>query len=257
MSMPIAGVLFAASLLLALAAAHRPLGDYMYRVFTDTRHLRVERTMYRLIGVDPDAEQAWGVYARSVLAFSAVSVLFLYGFQRLQHLLPLSLGFPAVRPDTAWNTAVSFTTNTNWQAYSGESTMGHLVQMAGLAVQNFVSAAVGIAVAIAVVRGFARKRTDTLSNFWVDLVRTCVRVLLPICVLAAVVLVAGGAIQNLHGNRTVATLAGGSQAVTGGPVASQEAIKDLGTNGGGFYNANSSHPFENPTAWTNLVEIYL
>ncbi|MGE5762045.1 MAG: potassium-transporting ATPase subunit KdpA [Gemmatimonadota bacterium] len=257
MSMPIAGVLFAASLLLALAAAHRPLGDYMYRVFTDTRHLRVERTMYRLIGVDPDAEQEWGVYARSVLAFSAVSVLFLYGFQRLQHFLPLSLGFAGVRPDTAWNTAVSFTTNTNWQAYSGESTMGHLVQMAGLAVQNFVSAAVGIAVAIALVRGFARSRTDRLGNFWVDLIRTCVRILLPVCVLAALVLIAGGAVQNLHDPQTVHTLANADQAITGGPVASQEAIKDFGTNGGGFYNANSAHPFENPTAWTNWLEIFL
>src|SRR5512135_3264881 len=257
MSTPIAGFLFAASLLLALAAAHRPLGDYMYRVFTDTRHLRVERAMYRLIGVDPDGEQAWGVYARSVLAFSAVSVLFLYGFQRLQPFLPLSLGFPAVRPDTAWNTAVSFSTNTNWQAYSGESTMGHLVQMAGLAVQNFVSAAVGIAVAIALVRGFARRRTDRLGNFWVDLVRTCVRILLPVCVVAAVVLIAGGAIQNFHTAQDVQTLAGGAQSITGGPVASQEVIKEFGTNGGGFYNANSAHPFENPTTWTNWIEIFL
>src|SRR5512135_1623158 len=252
-----AGILFAVSLLVALAAAHRPLGDYMYRVFTDTRHLRVERVMYRLIGVDADAEQAWGVYARSVLAFSAVSVLVLYGFQRLQHLLPLSLGFPAVRADTAWNTAVSFTTNTNWQAYSGESTMGYLVQMAGLAVQNFVSAAVGIAVAIALVRGFARRRTDRLGNFWVDLVRTCVRILLPVCVVAAVVLIAGGAIQNFHTAQDVQTLAGGAQSITGGPVASQEVIKEFGTNGGGFYNANSAHPFENPTTWTNWIEIFL
>src|SRR5512135_485448 len=257
MSMPIAGVLFAASLLLALAAAHRPLGDYMYRVFTDTRHLRVERTMYRLIGVDPDAEQEWGVYARSVLAFSAVSVLFLYGFQRLQHFLPLSLGFAGVRPDTAWNTAVSFTTNTNWQAYSGESTMGHLVQVAGLAVQNFVSAAVGIAVAIALVRGFARSRTDQVGNFWVDLVRTCLEVLLPIAVIGAVVLIAGGVIQNWHPMQTATTLAGSPQSLTGGPVASQEVIKDLGTNGGGFYNVNSAHPFENPATWTNWLEIYL
>jgi K+-transporting ATPase ATPase A chain len=157
----------------------------------------------------------------------------------------------------AWNTSVSFVTNTNWQAYSGESTMGHSVQMAGLAVQNFASAAVGIAVAIALVRGLARKRSDTLGNFWVDLVRTVVRILLPIAAVAAVVLIAGGAIQNLHGTRTVGTLAGGQQSITGGPVASQEAIKELGTNGGGFYNVNSAHPFENPTAWTNLFEIYL
>src|SRR5512144_35545 len=257
MSTTAAGIVFAVSLLIGLAVAHRPLGDYMCRVFTDPRHLRVERAMYRLIGVDADAEQVRGVYARSVLAFSAVSVLFLYGLQRLQHYLPLSLGLPGVRPDTAWNTAVSFTTNTNWQAYSGESTMGHLVQMAGLAVQNFVSAAVGIAVAIALVRGFARSRIDRLGNFWVDLVRTCVRILLPVCVVAAIVLIAGGAIQNFHDPQTVHTLAGGSQTITGGPVASQEAIKDFGTNGGGFYNANSSHPFENPTGWTNWIEIFL
>src|SRR5512144_3072604 len=257
MSTTAAGIVFAVSLLIGLAVAHRPLGDYMCRVFTDPRHLRVERAMYRLIGVDADAEQVWGVYARSVLAFSAVSVLFLYGLQRLQHYLPLSLGLPGVRPDTAWNTAISFTTNTNWQAYSGESTMGHLVQMAGLAVQNFVSAAVGIAVAIALVRGFARRRTDHLGNFWVDVIRLSIRVLLPICLLASVVFVVGGMVENLHGYTGATTLAGQSQSITGGPVASQEAIKDLGTNGGGFYNANSAHPFENPTSWTNWVEIFL
>src|SRR5690349_2154422 len=160
-------------------------------------------------------------------------------------------------PALAWNTAVSFVTNTNWQNYSGESTQGHLVQMAGLAVQNFVSAAVGIAVAVALVRGFARRHTDRLGNFWVDLVRITVRVLLPISVVAAVVLIAGGAIQNLSGGTDVHTLAGATQHLTGGPVASQEAIKDLGTNGGGFYNANSAHPFENPTAWTNWIEVFL
>src|SRR6266540_307290 len=210
MSTTTAGILFALSLIVALAVVHKPLGDYMYRVFSTTRHLRVERGIYRLVGVNPDAEQAWGVYARSVLAFSAVSVLFLYGFQRVQRHLPLNLGLSNVRSDTAWNTAVSFTTNTNWQAYSGESTMGHLVQMAGLAVQNFVSAAVGIAVAIAVVRGFARRRTGDLGNFWVDLVRCCLRILLPICVVAAIVLIIGGAIQNLHGLTGAHTLAGGT-----------------------------------------------
>jgi K+-transporting ATPase ATPase A chain len=157
----------------------------------------------------------------------------------------------------AFNTATSFTTNTNWQSYSGESTLGYTAQAVGLTVQNFVSAAVGMAVAIALVRGFARSRTDQLGNFWVDLVRTCYRILLPIAVVSAVVLVAGGAIQNWHDPQTVQTLAGGHQAITGGPVASQEAIKELGTNGGGFYNANSAHPFENPTAWTNLFEILL
>ena len=252
-----AGIVFLASLVVALAAAHVPAGDYMYRVFTSGRHLRAERLVYRAVGVDPDAEQQWGGYARSVLAFSAVSVLFLYGLMRVQSHLPLNLGFGGVRADTAWNTAVSFTTNTNWQSYPGESTMGHLVQMAGLAVQNFVSAAVGIAVAVAVVRGFARRNTGDLGNFWVDLVRAVFRILLPVALVAAVVLVAGGAVQNLHGATGVQTLTGAHQAITGGPVASQEAIKELGTNGGGFYNVNSAHPFENPTAWTNWIEIFL
>jgi potassium-transporting ATPase potassium-binding subunit len=257
MSNGLAGAVFIAALALALAAAYRPLGDYMYRVVTSTRHLRVERVMYRAIGVNPDGEQSWSVYARSVLAFSVVSILFLYLFMRVQHWLWLSLGFPNVFPSGAWNTAVSFVTNTNWQWYYGESTMGHLVQMAGLAVQNFGSAAVGIAVAVALVRGFARNRTDQLGNFWVDLVRIVVRILLPISVVAAVVLIAGGAIQNLSAGHDVHTLAGGTQHITGGPFASQEAIKDLGTNGGGPYNANSAHPFENPTAWTNWLEIFL
>jgi K+-transporting ATPase ATPase A chain len=252
-----AGILFVASLVAALALTYRPLGDYIARVFTGGLHLRAERVIYRLTGVDPDREQTWPIYARSVLSFSAVSVLFLYLLQRVQSHLPLSLGFSGVRSDTAWNTAVSFTTNTNWQSYSGESTMGYLVQMAGLAVQNFVSAAVGIAVAVALVRGFARRKTDQLGNFWVDLTRTCTRILLPISVLAAVLLVAGGAIQNFAGNRTFTGLSGALRTITGGPVASQEAIKELGTNGGGFYNVNSAHPFENPATWTNWLEIYL
>jgi len=257
MSDTTAGILFIVSLILALAVAYRPLGDYMYRMVTSTRHLWAERAMYRLVGVDADGEQSWGVYARSVLAFSAVSILFLYAFMRLQSYLWLSLGFPNVMPAGAWNTAVSFTTNTNWQWYSGESTMGHLVQMAGLAVQNFLSAAVGIAVAVALVRGFARKNTDRLGNFWVDLVRIVFRLLLPISVVGAIVLIAGGAIQNFSAGTDVQTLAGATQHITGGPVASQEVIKELGTNGGGFYNANSAHPFENPTSWTNWIENFL
>jgi K+-transporting ATPase ATPase A chain len=252
-----AGILFTGSIVLALALVYRPLGDYMYRVFTGTKHSRVERLVYRLIGAKPDAEQTWSVYARSALAFSVVSVLFLYVFQRVQNHLMLSLGFKPVMTHQAWNTAISFTTNTNWQSYSGESTMGHLVQMAGLAVQNFVSAAVGIAVAIALVRGFARKRTENLGNFWADLVRGNLRILLPIAFAGAIVLVIGGAVQNFHDPHTIQTLAGAKQTITGGPVASQEAIKELGTNGGGFYNANSAHPFENPTTWTNWVEIFL
>ncbi|MCW2608888.1 MAG: potassium-transporting ATPase, subunit [Cryptosporangiaceae bacterium] len=257
MSSTTTGLIFIVSLLVALVAVYRPFGDYMYRVFTSARHWRVERGMYRLVGVDPDGEQSWGVYARSVLAFSAVSVLFLYGFQRLQNHLWLSLGFPSVEPGQAWNTAVSFVTNTNWQSYSGESTMGHLVQMAGLAVQNFVSAAVGIGVAVALVRGFTRSRTDQLGNFWVDLVRICLRILLPVAVVGAVVFIAGGMVQNLSAGQDVHTLAGAAQHITGGPVASQEIIKEFGTNGGGFYNANSAHPFENPTSWTNWLQIFL
>jgi K+-transporting ATPase ATPase A chain len=257
MSPTLAGVIFIASLVLALALAYRPLGDYMYRVITPTKHSRVERGIYRLIGVNPAGEQSWGVYARSVLAFSAVSVLFLYLFQRVQGHLWLALGFKGVPPALSWNTAVSFVTNTNWQAYSGESTMGHLVQMAGLAVQNFASAAVGIAVAIALVRGFTRRQTGEVGNFWVDLVRIVLRILLPIAAIFAIVFIAGGMIQNLSAGHDLSTLAGASQHVTGGPVASQEAIKELGTNGGGFYNANSAHPFENPSTWTNWIEIFL
>jgi potassium-transporting ATPase potassium-binding subunit len=255
-----AGILFLASLIVALAAVHVPLGDYMYRVYSSDKDSRGERVIYRLIGADPKAEQTWGAYARSVLAFSAVSILFLFVFQLVQGKLPLHLNDPATQmtPALAWNTAVSFVTNTNWQAYSGESTQGHLVQMAGLAVQNFVSAAVGMAVAMAFIRGLARRNTGDLGNFWVDLVRGTIRILLPLSVIAAIILLAGGVIQNFHlHDQVVNTLAGGQQTITGGPVASQEAIKELGTNGGGFYNANSAHPFENPNTWTNWIEIFL
>ena len=257
MSPTLAGFLQALALVAALALSHRPLGDYMAHLLTSDRHLRVERLLYRLIGVNGDSDQTWSVYLRSVLAFSAVSVLFLYAFQRLQNHLWLSLGFPAVPPDTAFNTAFSFVTNTNWQSYSGESTMGHLVQMAGLAVQNFLSAAVGIAVAAALIRGFTRNRTDRIGNFWTDLTRIVLRLLLPMSVVFAIVLVAAGTVQNLHMAHVYTTLSGGTQSIPGGPVASQEVIKELGTNGGGFYNANSAHPFENPNPFTNWLEIYL
>jgi len=252
-----AGLLFLLSLIVALAAAYRPLGDYMHRVYESRHHWRIERVLYRCIGVDPDSEQRWGTYARSVLAFSVLSILALYGLQRLQGHLLGSLGMKAVPPAMSWNTAVSFATNTNWQAYSGESTMGHLVQTFGLAVQNFASAAVGIAVAVAVVRGFARKQADTLGNFWVDLVRGTTRILLPGATIGALLLAGGGAIQTFAGHSTWHNLAGGTQAFTPGAVASQEAIKDLGTNGGGPFNANSAHPFENPTAWTNWLTIFM
>ncbi len=252
-----AGWLFVITLVVALAAIYRPFGDYLYRVVSGTKDTRVERGVYRLVGVDPRTEQTWGVYARSVLAFSAVSILFLYLFLRVQDKLWLSLGMSTINSHLSWNTAVSFVTNTNWQAYSGESTMGHLVQMAGLAVQNFASAAVGIAVAVALIRGFAARTSPGLGNFWVDLTRIILRVLLPVCVVVAIVFMISGMVQNLSGGTDVTTLAGATQHITGGPVASQEAIKEFGTNGGGFYNVNSSHPFENPTAWTNWLEIFL
>ena len=252
-----AGWIFVITLVIALGAVYRPFGDYMYRVVSGTRHNRVERGVYRLVGVNPAAEQTWGVYARSVLAFSAVSILFLYTFLRVQDKLWLSLGMPKMASHVSWNTAVSFVTNTNWQAYSGESALGHLVQMAGLAVQNFTSAAVGIAVAVALIRGFAARKSATLGNFWVDLTRIILRVLLPICVVVTLVFIVAGMVQNLSGGTDVTTLTGAAQHITGGPVASQEAIKELGTNGGGFYNVNSAHPFENPTSWTNWLEIFL
>ncbi|MEE1806642.1 potassium-transporting ATPase subunit KdpA [Streptomyces sp. BE133] len=253
----LAGWLQVLALVVALGLSHRPLGGYMARVLTTDRHWRAERLIYRAGGVNGDADQRWSVYLRSILAFSAVSVLFLYAFLRLQNHLLLSLGMKPGTADQSFNTAASFVTNTNWQSYSGESTMGHLVQMAGLAVQNFVSAAVGIAVVAALIRGFSRKKTDRVGNFWVDLTRIVLRVLLPLAFVFAIVLVAAGTVQNFHGIHDITTIAGGHQGVTGGPVASQESIKELGTNGGGFYNANSAHPFENPNAFTNLIEIYL
>jgi K+-transporting ATPase ATPase A chain len=252
-----AGVVFLGTIIAALLLVHRPLGDYMARVVASSRHLGVERVAYRLGGVDPDADQSAGANLRSVLTFSAVSVLGLYTFLRLQHQLGHPYAVPQMSADQSWNTAVSFVTNTNWQSYSGESALGYVVQMAGLAVQNFVSAAVGIAVAIALVRGFARSRTDRLGNFWTDLTRLCFRVLLPLSLIFAIVFIGAGMIENFHHYQTVHTIAGGSQTITGGPVASQEAIKEIGTNGGGFYNANSAHPFENPTTWTNWLEIFL
>jgi len=253
--------LFAISALLTviviLGLAYRPLGDYMAWVYTSQKDWRVERGLYKVIGVDPKSEQTWQAYLRSVLAFSAIGLLLLYGLQRLQQWLPYSLGLPAPSEHLSFNTAASFVGNTNWQSYSPEVTVGYTVQMAGLAVQNFVSAAVGIAVAIALVRGFAYRRSGTIGNFWVDLIRGVLRLLLPIAVLGAIVLMIGGVIQNFNGFTEISTMTGGTQTIPGGPTASQEVIKLLGTNGGGFFNANSSHPFENPTAWTNIFEILL
>ncbi|MGW8557711.1 potassium-transporting ATPase subunit KdpA [Streptomyces tubercidicus] len=257
MSPVLAGVLQLTALVAALALVYRPLGDFMAAVYSSPKHLRVEKVIYRCIGANADVQMRWPAYLRSVLAFSAVGVLFLYLLQRLQGGMPLSLGFASISPDQAFNTAASFVANTNWQSYSGEQAMGHVVQTAGLAVQNFVSAATGMAVAIALVRGFARTRTGDLGNFWADLVRGTVRVLVPIAVIGAVVLVACGALQNFSGIHEVGQFMGGSQQTNGGAVASQEVIKELGTNGGGYFNANSAHPFENPNAFTNLFEIFL
>ncbi|HWV50735.1 MAG TPA: potassium-transporting ATPase subunit KdpA, partial [Microbacterium sp.] len=251
------GILQAATLIAVLVVLYRPLGDYIARTYASPRHLRVEGWTYRAIGVDAESEQTWRAYARGVLIFSATGLLLVYALQRLQAVLPQSLGLPAVPEGLAFNTAASFVANTNWQSYSPEQTMGYTVQLAGLTVQNFVSAAVGLAVAVALIRGFARRGSATIGNFWVDLTRGLMRILLPIAALSAVALIAGGVVQNFAGFTEVTTLSGATQAIPGGPVASQEAIKLLGTNGGGFFNANSAHPFENPTAWTNLLEMVL
>ena len=257
MNSALAGVLQLILLVAVIAVFYKPLGDYIAKIFTSQKHLKIESGFYRVMGIDPEADQRWGTYARSMLAFSVMSVLFLYLLQRVQHWLPYSNGMANVNPITAWNTAASFVTNTNWQNYSGESTMGYVVQMAGLAVQNFLSAAVGIVVAIALIRGFMRSRTDRLGNFWVDMTRVTIRLLIPFAVIGAIVLMASGVIDNFHLTHTIATLTGGQQTMVGGPVASQEVIKELGNNGGGFFNANSAHPFENPNGFSNWVEIFL
>ncbi|MCI9871979.1 potassium-transporting ATPase subunit KdpA [Arthrobacter humicola] len=246
-----------AALLIVLAAMHKPLGIYLARVFEGTTSARAERLFYRLAGVDAGTEQTWPVYLRSVLAFSAVSILAVFGLQRLQGVLPGSGSLPGVDPWVAMNTAISFVTNTNWQTYVPETTVGIFVQMCLLAVQNFLSAAVGIVVAVALIRGIARTRTQRLGNFWVDLTRTTFRVLLPLAFVAAVVMVLGGVVQNFWSTEVTNQATGLSQSIPGGPVASQEAIKELGTNGGGYFNANSAHPFENPNAFISLFEVFL
>ncbi|MFJ9106962.1 potassium-transporting ATPase subunit KdpA [Streptomyces sp. NPDC102283] len=257
MSSQVAGLLQLIALIAALALAYRPLGDYMARVYSSEKNYRPEKWIYKAIGANPAAEMRWPAYLRGVLAFSAVSVLFLYLMQRVQGSLPGSPAFSSIDPDQAFNTAASFVANTNWQSYSGEQAMGHVVQTGGLAVQNFLSAAVGMAVAVALVRGFARSRTGELGNFWADLVRGTVRILIPISVIGAIVLVACGAIQNFSGIHRVGQFMGGTQEWNGGAVASQEVIKELGTNGGGYFNANSAHPFENPNPLSNLFEVFL
>lgn len=246
-----------ALLVVVLALAHQPLGRYLATTFTAERHLAVERGLYKVAGVDPHADQHWKVYLRSLLAFSAVSILVVFGGQMLQGFLPFNQGFGAVDPWVAMNTAVSFATNTNWQTYVPETTLGFGVQMMLLAVQNFLSAAVGLAVAVALIRGLVRAGTGALGNFWVDVTRGTVRVLLPLATLGAVALLLTGVVQNWGGTAITTVVTGAQQLVPGGPVASQEAIKLLGTNGGGYFNANSAHPFENPSAISNLVEILL
>jgi K+-transporting ATPase ATPase A chain len=249
---------------LLILAVTKPLGIYMKRVFAGERTFLdpvmgpVEKLLYRSGGVGPLRDQTWLQYGGAMLIFNVVGLVVVYAMQRLQHLLPFNPDkLPAVPPALAWNTAVSFTTNTNWQAYTGETTMSHLTQMAGLAIHNFVSAATGIALAVAIVRGIARTESKGIGNFWQDLVRSTLWVLLPISLVSAIVLMSQGAIQNFQPTREVTTLEGAVQKIPGGPVASQESIKELGTNGGGFFNANSAHPYENPTPATNLLEMFL
>ena len=255
MSVGLAAALQAALVAVIVGLLARPLGNHLAATYTSERDLRVERWLYRAGGIDPRADQRWSVYLVSVLAFSAVSIVLLFALLKVQGSLPLSLGMGPMETAQAVNTAISFVTNTNWQSYSGESAVGYLTQAGGLAVQNFVSAAVGLAVAVALIRGFTRHKTDRLGNFWVDLTRSVVRVLLPLAAILAVLLVLGGVVQNLVAPYEIRTITGGTQTLLGGPVASQEAIKELGTNGGGFFNANSAHPLENPNPFTNLLEI--
>jgi K+-transporting ATPase ATPase A chain len=257
-SVATAGWLQAGLLVFALAVTYRPLGDYMAHILTSAKHWRVEKGLYKLMGVDPEADQTWPVYIRSVLAFSVVGILLLYLILRLQDHLMLSLGMPAMQADLAYNTASSFVANTNWQNYVGESTLGYTAQFAGLAVQNFVSAAVGICIVATLIRGFMRTRTDRLGNFWVDVTRLNLRLLLPISIVLGIVLIAAGVPQELSSHLTsVNTVTGNSGTLYTGATASQEAIKMLGTNGGGIFNANSSHPFESPNGFTNWLEIYI
>ncbi len=246
----------------ALLALIKPLGVYMARVFTGEWTLLdpvlrpLERAIYRICGIDAALEQHWTTYTVAMLLFNCAGLVSLYALQRMQHLLPLNpQGLPPVPPDLAWNTAVSFTSNTNWQNYSGETTLSYLVQMVGLTFHNFVSAATGIALAVALVRGFARHTAQTIGNFWVDLVRSTLWILLPLSLVLALLLVWQGVPQNLHPYAQATTVEGAQQVIPQGPVASQEAIKEIGTNGGGFFNANSSHPYENPTPLSNFLEM--
>ncbi|WP_103379781.1 potassium-transporting ATPase subunit KdpA [Pseudonocardia dioxanivorans] len=257
MSDTLAGLFQVAALLVLLGVCYVPLGDYMARVFTAERHWRIESMLYRLVWVDASGGQRWPTYAAGVLGFSFVSCVLLYLLQRLQPVLSASFGHGPVPPATAFNTAVSFVTNTNWQSYVPEQTLGDTVQMAGLTVQNVLSAAVGLAVAVALIRGFVRSGTDRLGNVWVDLTRGTVRILLPLAFVAAVLLLVMGVTMSLHAGVDTTGVDGAAHTLPLAPTASQEAIKQLGTNGGGIFNANSAHPFENPNAVSNLFQIFL
>jgi K+-transporting ATPase ATPase A chain len=250
-------VLLAVIVLAVVGLLHVPLGDYVARVYTSGRHWRVERMLYRVCGIDPDSDQRWTHYLTALLAFSAFSIVALYAILRLQAHLPFSLGHPGVPAALAFNTAVSFTTNTSWQNYAGEATLGHLALAAGLGTQAFASAAVGLAAGVALIRGLVRHRTDQIGNFWVDLTRGVIRILLPLAVVSAIVLIGLGVAQNLAGPHDVSTLAGAHQTILGGPVGSWEPIKLMSGDGGGIFNANSAHPFENPNSLSNAFEIVL
>ncbi len=261
--MTLAGWIQIALVLAAVLLVAWPLGHYMARVFTGERTALssilnpVERSLYALARVKPGSEQTWLSYTLAMLVFNGIGFVFLYALMRLQHLLPLDAqGFAAVEPGLAFNTSMSFVTNTNWQSYAGETTMGHLVQMTGLAVQNFLSAATGIALAVAVIRAFTRSGVREIGNFWVDVTRATLYVLLPLSIVVALIYVASGVPQTLAINISATTLEGIKQTIALGPVASQEAIKQLGTNGGGFFNANAAHPFENPNTWSNILSIW-
>jgi potassium-transporting ATPase potassium-binding subunit len=252
-----AGLVQVGLLLVALAVCYRPLGDYMAHAFTSARHWRVERWIYGVVRVDPDSEQRWTTYGYGMIGFSFVGVVLLYVMQRVQPWLPYAFGHAAVAPSMAFNNAVSFTTNTNWQSYVPETTLGATVPMLGLTVQNFLSAASGIVIAVALIRGFVRSQTDRLGNVWVDLTRTVIRILLPLSFVFAIVFIALGVVDSLNGSTTVTGLDGVHHTLSLYPAASEESIKEMGNNGGGIFNANSAHPFENPNAWTNFIQLFL
>lgn len=263
-AMTLNGILQIVFFLLLVLTVTKPLGAFMARLFAGEKTFlhgllgRIERLIYKVCGIDPEREQHWTSYTVAMLAFSAAGMVLLYGMQRLQAVLPFNpQGLAAVGTDLSFNTAASFTTNTNWQSYAGESTLGYFVQMAGLTVQNFVSAATGIALAIALIRAFARHSMRTIGNFWADLVRGTLYLLLPLSIIMALVMVWQGVPQNLDPYTAVTTLEGSTQTIAQGPVASQESIKILGTNGGGFFNANSAHPYENPTPLTNVLQLVM